>query len=146
MYCLYCTWQNATELHGTDAHHPEHLVEFRVGMLTTETTGEPVIALTSINEEPFAISTDVAARLTEALRGCITVHERLTADRESQRQETARRLVQAAVLTEAQWRAVLDGLTSASPDRRQAAIAALADAAPPRWPRPEATGRKEDRA
>lgn len=147
MYCLHCSWQSATELHGTDAHHPSHWVAFRVGVLTTETTGEPVIALTTTNEEPIAISTDIATRLIDALRGCITQYDTLTAERESHWQETARRLVQAAVLTETQWRAVLDGLTSAHPDRRHAAIAALTDAAPPRWPRPDATGtrRKDSR-
>lgn len=146
MDCLHCTWQSAIDLHGRDAHYPSHWVAFRVGIVTTETTGESVIALTTTNEEPIAISTDVATRVIDVLRDCITVHDRLTAEREAHRQETARRLVQAAVRTETQWRAVLDGLNSASPDRRHAAITALADAAPPRWPRPDATGRKDSRA
>jgi len=146
MYCLHCTWQNEIDVHGTDAHHPSHWVAFRVGVLTAETSGEPVIALTTTNEDPIAISTDVATRLIDALRGCITMHGQLTAEREAHRQETARRLVQAAVLTQTQWRAVLDGLTSASLDRRHAAIAALTDAAPPRWPRPDAAQGKDNHA
>lgn len=145
MDCLHCTWQNEIDLHGTDAHHPSHWVAFRVGIVTAETSGEPVIALVTTNEDPIAISTDVATRLIDGLRGCITVHDRLTTEREAHWQETARRLVQAAVLTQSQWRAVLDGLTSASPDRHRAAVAALADAAPPRWPRPDAAQLGSDR-
>lgn len=146
MDCLHCSWQSATDLHGTDAHYPDHRVAFRVGVVTAETTGAPVIALTTNDQEPIAISTDIATRLIDALRGCITAHETLTAERESQRQQTARRLVQAAVLTQTQWRAVLEGLSSANPGRRQAAIAALTDAAPPRWRRPDAAASKDGRA
>lgn len=143
MDCLHCSWQSATDLHGTDAHYPSHRVAFRVGIVTAENTGEPVIALTTTNEEPVAISPDIATHLIDALRGCITAHNKLTAERETQRQQTARRLVQAAVLTQTQWRAVLDGLSSGNAKHREVAIAALTDAAPPRWRRPDATGRTE---
>lgn len=145
MDCLHCTWQQATDLHGTEAHYPTFRIALRVGIVTTETTGEPVIALTTYDQDPLAITTDVATRLIDALRECITQHDKLTAERESKQRETARRLVQAAVLTQTQWRAVLDGLASGNAKQREAAIAALTDAAPPRWPRPDTTASKDSR-
>lgn len=135
MHCLYCTWHTeTTNLHGTDAHHPEHRVALRVGLLTPETTREPVIALSSdIEDEPIAITPDIAARMVEGLQRCLTRHEELARERDTKHQETARRLVDAAVLPQRQWREVLDDITSDNAKRREAAIAALKAAAPPRW-------------
>lgn len=133
MYCLHCDWQTSTNLHGTDAHDPTHRVAVRFGILTTETVDKPVIAMATNDQESVALTRDVAGRLIADLKNIIARHDALTAKRETQRQETARRLVDAAVLTETNWRAVLDGLASGNTARRDAAIAALRDCAPPRW-------------
>lgn len=137
MYCLHCAWHaETTNLHGADAHYPDDRVALRVGILTTETAREPVIALasdTDTDTDPIAISTDIATRMVEGLQRCITRHEELARERDAKHQETARRLVDAAVLPHRQWREVLDGITSDNADHRRAAVAALKAAAPPRW-------------
>lgn len=135
MYCLHCTWHAETiNLHGADAHYPDDRLALRVGILTTETTHEPVIALASDTDtDPIAINADIATRMVEGLQRCITRYEELSRERDAKHQETARRLVDAAVLPQRQWREVLDGITSDNVQRREAAIAALKAAAPPRW-------------
>lgn len=133
MHCLHCDWHTTIDLHGTDAHSPAHRIAVRVGVLTTETSSEPVIAIASDTDEPVAITTDVAARLVDGLQRSITRHEELLRARDAKHQETARRLVDAAVLPYRQWREVLDGITSDNAERRHAAAAALQASAPPRW-------------
>lgn len=133
MYCLDCTWKNTTNLLAANAHHPQYPIEIRFGILTPETTGEPVIAMSTDNEDEAALSRDIATRIITSLQTIIARYDELTTQRDKAHQHTARRLVNAAVLTHTQWRAVLDGLNSANPAGLQAAIAALTDAAPPRW-------------
>lgn len=134
MYCLHCDWHMMIDLHGVDAHSPADRVAVRVGVLTTETSSGPVIALASdTGDEPVAIDPDVAARLVDGLQRSITHHDELLREWDAKRQETARRLVDAAVLPYRQWREVLDGITSSNAERRHAAIAAFKAAAPPRW-------------
>lgn len=133
MDCLHCNWHTTIDLHGTDAHVPAARVAVRVGVLTAETSREPVIALASTSDEPVAITADVATRLVDGLRRCIARHDELIRERDVKHQETARRLVDAAVLPYRQWREVLDGISSDNVKRREAAAAALKASAPPRW-------------
>lgn len=133
MDCLYCTWDTTTDLHCTDAHHPAHPVTIRVGIVTPETTREPVLSLALSTDDTYGITRDVATRMIDALKRAIARYDTLSKERDTKRQETSRRLVDAAVLTHTQWRDVLDGMTSGNAKRREAAATALKTAAPPRW-------------
>lgn len=133
MHCLHCNWHTTIDLHGVDAHSPADLVAVRVGVLTTEASSEPVIAIASDTDEAVAITPGVAARLVDGPQRSITHHDELLRKRDSKHQETARRLVDAAVLPYRQWREVLDGITSSNAERRRAAATALKASAPPRW-------------
>lgn len=133
MDCLWCTWDTPTDLHGTDAHYPAHRVFFRVGIVTPESTHEPVLSVAFDADDTYGITRDVATRMIEALQRAVARFDTLSKERDARKQETARRLVDAAVLTHTQWCNLLDDMTSGNPERRKAAAAALKAAAPPRW-------------
>ncbi|MPY99645.1 MAG: hypothetical protein GEU97_16940 [Actinophytocola sp.] len=61
MDCLWCTWDTATDLHCTDAHYPAHRVFFRVGIVTPESTHEPVLSVAFDADDTYGITRDVVA-------------------------------------------------------------------------------------
>lgn len=91
------------------------------------------IGLCVHDEETVAITPEVAQRLSDDLRSMIDEFDAFTRKRDEQRQLSARRLVDSAVLAHAQWVEVLDGIASDDPAYRDRAVQALRDCAPRTW-------------